>query len=183
MTESPTNILTGVDYETEADAWAAFDAAMLRAKAMFSTYKEVRGELLQPRPGADDNGVRIDRILIPTLAGRSAGWKFGVIGVEAKRSNEKVGRPLSQCLDYSRAAFDIGDRILVVPTWIFLFPMQRVTGDLESIMAQQRIGYVWSSNRCPLIFGCGGMNVLGINHDGTIEAKAPPMGNKTGNRG
>lgn len=180
--DEPRKILTGLEYNTEQDAWDAFDDAMRLCQG-FTVYREVSGEIMQPRPGAADQTVRIDRILVPTKAAVDAGWKAGVIGVECKRSNVKVGRVISQCLDYSRSAFDIRDGILVVPRWIFIYPLDRVIGDLESVMAQNRIGYVWTSTYRPLIFGTGGMNLIGIARDGTLECKQPPMGNKTGNRG
>ena len=58
-----------------------------------------RREIVQPRPGQVQRTVRIDRVLLPKLKLVTAGWTHGAIGIEAKRSGEKIGQPLAQMAD------------------------------------------------------------------------------------
>jgi hypothetical protein len=133
--------LTLGNYATEQESAAAFDDAIERS-GLFRVYREVPGETLHPLPGMDKNGFRIDRILFPTEKIRGAGWSKGLAGVELKRSGEKLGHPISQSLDYLRAAWFLPSGIKVLVDYVFIFPLDTIAGPLGSVMAQNRIGGV-----------------------------------------
>lgn len=189
-------VLTGGNFGDEPTAWVHFDAQAER-NAMFRVHREVWGELIQPRFGCDDppaesggpvrkgNWLRIDRILVPSRKVLDAGWCGGLIGVEGKRSGAKIGKVISQALDYSRCVFELPDtHFLVMVRWVFLWPLEgEPKGDLGSVMAQNRIGWVRSSTRTPLVFGCGMTHGITVNFDGTADVQQLPMGRKKGNRG
>lgn len=178
--------LTGHQFETEADAWAHFDKLASDSGCFQRIHPEVEGELLHPRPGCDHKQtLRIDRILVPAPKLFAAGWRSGFIGVEGKRSGEKIGKAICQSMDYSRAVFRLNPHgFLVMLEWVFLWPLDaQPPGDIGSVMAQHRIGWVKSCGRVPLIFGCGGTNGVTIKSDWTVEVHPLPMGRKEGNRG
>ncbi len=119
--------LTCGEYALEVDSAKAFDAAVEQS-GLFKIWCEVPGELLQPLPGKKEKDFRIDRILCPAEKLRAAGWTKGLIGVELKRSGEKVGPPLSQCLDYLRAAWTLPSGVRVLIDYCFLWPLQKCGG-------------------------------------------------------
>lgn len=191
MIDGVQKLLTAGDFPDEPSAWTHFDSKVQMGQA-FRVHTEVWGELIQPRFGCETeasggkgNRLRIDRILLPMQPAIDAGWTGGAIGVEGKKSGAKIGRVISQALDYSRCVFELkNSHILVMLRWVFLWPLEsEPVGDLGSVMAQNRIGWVASSARTPLVFGCGGTHGLTIHHDGKITTKPLPMGGKKGNRG
>ena len=128
------------DYETEALACEHLDD-ILGKLTSFRVYKEVPGELMHPRYGTEDRKVRIDRLMVPVPSMAKLGWCYGCIGIECKRSGKKVGRPISQILDYTRAIWQLTDTgVNVYCRYIFLWPMYKTSGPLASIMAQNNIG-------------------------------------------
>lgn len=179
----PQTILTSGDFESETIAWNVFDNLISRAQA-FRIHSEVVGDYIHPRPLTELKKARIDRILIPLERAYSAGWTQGVIGIEGKTSGKKVGPVVAQALDYTRCVFEIEKwpGILVVPQFIFIFPMQNPYCDVESIMAQNRIGHCWIEDNCRIVFSCGGTNGIVIEGTGDIKAKHLPMGYKRGSR-
>jgi hypothetical protein len=136
------------DYETEKEAEDDLDAALARF-GMFTVHKEVVGCHLQPRLGQEVFKPRIDRLLIPNASAVAAGWTHGAVGVEVKRTFEKVGRPMAQMIDYSRCAFRIKPSgISVIPSYVFLFNYSTQGGPLASVFAQQRLGGLsWDGKR------------------------------------
>ena len=175
-------VLTGGEFETEALAWEHFDRMVEKTEA-FRMHKEVCGEYLQPRFDTEDKSARIDRLLIPLAGAVKAGWVHGAIGVEGKRSGMKVGKLISQAMDYTRCVWELKSPpgMLVMVRWVFVFPVENPKGDLESLMAQNRIGYVTPFTR-RLAFSCGGMHGIVIHDSGELEAKQLPMGGKRGSR-
>lgn len=125
-------------WRTEAESAAAFDAA-IAPSGLFRTYSEVPGELLQPRAGQVERTVRIDRVLVPSPEALLRGWSLGAIGVELKRSGEKVGPPLAQAMDYLRSAWRVRG-VLIHLDAVFLWPMAKQHGAIASLMAHNRIG-------------------------------------------
>lgn len=132
--------LTVGEWATEQESAAVFDAAV--GDRWWTVYREVSGVLLQPRPAQTDGALRIDRVLIPKKPLIDAGWKHGAIGVELKRSGEKIGPPISQAIDYSRGAFTIPrfGGVRVVLDWVFIWPVASQGGTTASLMAQNRLG-------------------------------------------
>jgi hypothetical protein len=76
------------DYTTEKAAEDALDS-YLEMLTGFKVYREVVGEILQPRYGAKEKAVRIDRILVPMPSMEQHGWAHGCVGIECKKSGEK----------------------------------------------------------------------------------------------
>lgn len=183
---------TSGEWATEPEAWAAFDAVVAKSGA-FRSYSEVEGEYIQPRPLtrplAGDKGARIDRILIPLQRAVDAGWKAGAIGVEGKRSGTKIGPLISQGLDYTRVVWRLDEErhkpgppgMLLMTEWVFIFPLENPKGDVESIMANNRVGNAWLSQG-ELRFSCGVPFGIIIQADGSVIARRLPMGHKRGSR-
>jgi len=128
-------------WQTEAESVAAFDR-LIDEIGLFMIYREIRGMYLQPKLGQELKTPRIDRVLVPRPSLIDQGWTHGPIGIECKRSDENIGRPLAQLLDYSRATWLIEPTkgIWVMLPWVFLWPMPKTSGVLASLLAQHRIG-------------------------------------------
>lgn len=157
--------------------------ALIARSGLFTSYAEVPGTLIQPRPGQVDKGMRIDRILVPTQQLVDAGWSHGVIGVETKPAGAKLGPALAQAMDYTRSAFTLpGGGFQVVPSWVFLFPFPKQHGPLASLMAQQRVGLVLTDRWTLLRFVCGEATVLRVGTDGTVRVGLNTLGRKAGRR-
>lgn len=173
--------LTGQEFANEAEGWKAFDA-LVEKSGCFGIHREVHGEYIQPRMGCARQTARIDRILTPKPLLIDAGWPHGPVGVECKTSGKKIGPVIAQAQDYSRAVFFMPKGYRIMLEWVFIWPLETTGGDVGSVMAQGRIGYVSSSTGAPLTFGCGGTHGITVRANGTIEAKRLPMGNKAGCR-
>jgi hypothetical protein len=116
---------------------------LLRSSGDFAVYEQVRGHLLQPRAGQTDKTMRIDVIVSPRQHLIDLGWSYGSIGIEVKRSGEKINAALAQMIDYSRSVFRLPDGNMVCPSFVLLWPWYGPGGGvLESIVAQQRLGAV-----------------------------------------
>ncbi len=175
---------TSGTYETEKDTEAALDEALERS-GCFRIYKQAEGYHLQPRLGQDHAGFRIDRLLLPLAPLTAGGWNHGAIGIECKRTYEKIGRPISQMLDYTRSAFYLRDsRVAVVPSYVFLFPYDGVGGPLQSIISQQHLGYVHLTDNGAVHFSTGGCTSLGSvgPHSGQFVVNEVNHGNRSGSR-
>jgi hypothetical protein len=167
-------------YATETDAAADFDE-IIRSTDLFTSYDEVPGTLLQPRPGQIDKSVRIDRILVPNSRLIDAGWRGGIIGVEIKRAAGN-GRDIAQAADYTRSAFRLGpSNFLVICDYVFIWSWGKQDGPLASVMAQSHVGSVTSSHWTPLHFRTGENNVLRVHSDGRLDFGIP-VGSKVGSR-
>ena len=176
---------TSGTYETEKDAEAALDEALERS-GCFRIYRQVEGYHLQPRLGQDRAGFRIDRLLLPLAPLTAAGWNHGAIGVECKRTYEKIGPPISQMLDYLRSAFYLhGSHVAVVPSYVFLFPYDGVGGTVQSIISQQHLGYVNILDSGAVSFSTGGSSSLGTvgPHLEQFTVNKVNHGKKAGTRG
>lgn len=165
----------------EALALADFDRR-IEETGCFRLYREVEGEIFHPRLGVDKRSVRIDRILSPTVKLMDAGWTCGPIGIEGKRPAEKIGKPISQLLDYLRSVFELPGGYRVVLEWGFLYPFEAVVGDLQSVMTQHRIGVVGIRGGRRVVFDVGGRNVISIDADNVPAVNPSPAGGKAGCR-
>jgi len=166
---------------------SVFDRIVM-ASGLFKAYSEVDGFFLHPRPNTQANfgrQPRIDRILVPSQKLFSAGWTNGVIGVEGKSKHAKAGHAICQCLDYARAAFNIKGGILVVPSWIFLFPAEHDGCDIGSIMTQNRIGvarYRRYECRDEIELRTCGRTFLSFDDKGVVAINNITTGAKVGSR-
>lgn len=169
-------------YATEAEAAADFDAIM-RNIDLFTSYDEVPGTLLQPRPGQIDKGVRIDRILVPNAKLIDAGWRHGIVGVEIKKDCYAFGPYVAQAMDYTRSAFRLGPgNFNTICDYVFIWPIPAQHGPIASIMAQNRVGSAMSWSHKHIQFKCGENNILDADiFRGNIRIGAS-IGAKVGSR-
>lgn len=171
------------DFSTEEEAVAEFDR-IVNSTGLFTIHTEVKGRYVNGRPNVDDENPRIDRIIIPQPKIISQGWKHGAIAVECKASGKKLGRVIAQALDYSNAVFEIKPGFHIWCEWLFIWPLEKVHGDVESIMAQNRIGWCRpNGNRTAMSFGTGSQNMIRIGADGDIQSVCSvTTGKKRGSR-
>lgn len=164
-------IYTSGDWATEPESCAALDEVLNAIKA-FKVHHEVRGHYLQPRLGQKPCTPRIDRILIPNATLLSRGWPYGPIGIECKRSGTNIGPPLSQLLDYSRAAWQIKQGFWITLEWVFLWPLESVGGGpLLSVFSQNRIGMASTSRYTALQLNCD-QNLATFSWNDTVRIGA-----------
>lgn len=175
------NILTCGGFTEESAGLDALDSSIAKSGA-FKLYREVSGWYIQPRFDAEQKSARIDRILVPMRKAIDAGWHGGPIGIEGKKSGHKVGRIISQAMDYSRCAWELPEGFCIVLRWVFIWPLTNPKGDLESVMAQNRIGCAGPASTARIVFSCGGTNGITILADGSMQTTPLPMGRKAGSR-
>lgn len=176
-----TSRYTTGSWSTEDESAAAFDDAA--GHDLWTVYPEVSGVLSQPRPSQPDKGLRIDRILVPRQKLIAAGWNHGCVGVEIKRSNVKIGPPIAQAMDYSRAVWTLPTAgIKVWLDWVFIWPMEPQHETTGSILAQNRIGSASEGFSSRLHLRSGSSNVIRVGRDGSINIGHAANGCKAGNR-
>ncbi len=175
------SITTG-EWATETASADALDHRLL-ASGLFRIYSEVRGVLMQPRPGQIDRAVRIDRLLVPTERLYEHGWHHGVIGVEIKRSGVRIGPPLAQAMDYVRSSWAIRG-VWMQLGGVFVWPMDKQYGPLASVMINQRVGSASFSSWSQLHLRFGEQTVLRVDRDGlvTVGYQSVDSGRKVGSR-
>lgn len=167
-------------YEDKSEA--AFDQLVeTAAPGLFRVFKQITGHYVHPRYGTAIKAPRIDRILWPLEALIKQGWDIGPIGVECKRSGEKIGPPISQMLDYSRALWQMPTGTVVHCKWVFLWPLGTVGGPIASIMAQNRLGSAINSWSGRLQLSTGGQNFASFV-DGKVDLRPIRCGDKVGSR-
>jgi hypothetical protein len=190
---NPDTVKTSGNYISESESEKALDEALERSQ-YFAIFREVEGVYIQPRPFTEDEGARIDRLLIPRPQLIKAGWHLGAIGIEIKKSGHKIGKIISQCLDYSRCVWQIPGRgnlsgLCVFAKWVFVFPLNlhegcestANMGDIISIMSQNRIGRI-VIYKDEISFIDASTGVIRISSDKTVIVKQPLSGNKRGSR-
>lgn len=146
---------TQLDFSTEEEAAKAFDQHAEASLLFRKILREVPGRMVYRPPYKQDGSVRLDRILFPAP---HAPWS-GPIGVEIKRSKEKIGRALSQCIDYQNCLFEIRPHVWFHPEWTFLFPAANLKGPVQSIISQNRVG-TCCIERGQLLFWATGQRVI-----------------------
>jgi hypothetical protein len=183
LQSNPATLYTAGPWQSEADSAAALDAALARCD-LWRVYKEVPGTLVQPRPVQQDRSVRIDRILVPGETLRNLGWTQGVVGIEIKRSGIKANEALAQCLDYGRSVFTLPTAgIDVWLKWVFLWPLEKTSGVVASILAQNRIGTAYAHRHCSLHLCSGETALLYASADlQEVRIGKGSCGQKTGSR-
>jgi hypothetical protein len=137
-----TNITTG-SFVSEVESQDYLERCLLKNSRYFSWQREVTGYYIQPRPHCKPQTPRIDFILKPTEELVNQGWEHGCIGVECKKSGEKIGPAVTQILDYHGSVFKLDPSgTTVMLEWIFIWPLQTVIGDMASVMNRNRIGWI-----------------------------------------
>lgn len=156
------------DWKTEVESAAAFDKAV--PNELFTVHREVCGTLIHPRPMQVERSSRIDRILMPTERLIDMGWRFGIIGVELKRSGEKIGPPIAQAMDYGRSIWTLEpSKFKVYLDYVFIWPMGKQAGNVASICQQNRIGSAYQDYWGNLGLKCGGARILSGLQVGTVD--------------
>jgi hypothetical protein len=173
--------VTAGTYSTEAAALQALDR-ILDACGLFHVHREKAGVLTQLRIGQTTTAVRIDRLLTPTSRLEAAGWEDGALGIEAKRSGEKVGPALAQMGDYLRSVFPCRAGVHVTPAWVFLWPCAKQHGTNASFMQQHRLGSVWHGYGGGLEFYTGEARVLTVRRHADGWTAEPGPGRSNGRR-
>lgn len=187
---SPQTLEPSDDCQTTLGSWqdekaaeSALDAILGEHANLWNVESEVWGRLIQPSVGQADQAVRIDRVLTPKADLINLGWKHGAIGIECKRSGEKIGPAIAQAADYSRSLFELQkNHVRVWLNMVFIWPMSAQHGALASILYQQRIGSAYSHNWTKLRLKVGEHGVLRIGRDGVVEVGGAPTQRKVGSR-
>lgn len=133
--------ITSGSFDTEAQAVSFFDTHI--NQEFFIIESEVKGRrLFDDKPvKKDGQNLRIDKILHPTLKAVNAGWFFGPIGIEIKRSGEAVGPVLTQILEQRQSLF-LSKHVnysRICPSVFALFPLENISHDLHSLCERQLI--------------------------------------------
>lgn len=170
------------EWATEQESAQAFDATI--GSGLWRVYREVRGVLVHPRPCQMDKTVRIDRVLVPTMDLIALGWTHGAIGVEIKRSGEKIGPPVSQAIDYGRSVWTLSaaGNVRVWLDYVFVWPMQGQGSFVGSIMQQNRVGTAEPTYRGGYRLKTGEASLLDVDHLGTVRVGTGVSGMKAGRR-
>lgn len=136
-------------FKTEDESTAEFDR-LVAESGLFDSRPEVEGYYLAARVHRAPKTARIDRVLFPKSRLKDAGWTIP-IGVEIKRSGEKLGPALCQAIDYTYAAFEVRG-VYVHLEMIFLWPLVMPKRSTQSVMVHNGIGAVHSGRRGGLRF-------------------------------
>jgi hypothetical protein len=138
-------VLTCGNYATEPESVEALLAIVNRSH--WRVLQEVNGWMLHPRVDTAGTGrPRIDMLLQPTQTLMDAGWRWGFVGIECKKSDTKLGRVISQAMDYTRCVWDTPNGFAVMARFVFVWPCEPPKNDLESVMVQHRIGVAYPRN-------------------------------------
>lgn len=179
------SVSTGLDvtrgpWATEDESTTALDEVLGRLR-LFRVFEQVNGQYIQPRSNTPTTSPRIDRVLWPGNRLLQQGWNLGPIGIECKSSDHKIGRPVAQILDYSRALWHLGQGITVSLSWVFLWPFSHSSGPLASVMAQNRIGGAvsYGPEQLLLYFDSGTVTKLTTSDLRLADVRC---GNKVGSR-
>jgi hypothetical protein len=165
-------------------------------REFFNIYKECKGVIQSIKPIKQlyinwkktkiPKYLKIDYILEPTEKLLKAGWEIGYIGVEVKRTNERMyGKILSQIFDYQNCLFEIpGNNNKIPLSMIFLFPYERFYSLMASIMLQEGIGvirYYQQQSTFKLLHGNGMNPILSIWETG-FQVHRPRFGYVIGSK-
>jgi hypothetical protein len=170
------------DYDDEQDSSQAFKSAVNQAH--WIVHQEVSGLLPYMGQRGGNNRVRIDFVLQPTSELVSAGWSFGLIGVECKRSGVKLGSVCNQAADYVNALWQLRCGTTAVLSHVFLWRCPTIAGNVLSMMINQRLGEanLTHHNTLRLVYGTTCAYVDNQNWGVPHVAKRLPGGNKKGSR-
>lgn len=104
-------------------------------------HREVSGWLLHPRSFGDGKlNLRVDLILEPTQELQYAGWRWGPVPIECKKSEHQVGPAICQIMDYTRCVWSLPNGYDVMSRLCFLWHFKPPGGTVASVMVNNRIG-------------------------------------------
>ena len=167
------------EWKTEEESAAEFDQRIEQCGLFERVFKEVTGYYMAHRPNRQGKDARIDRVLLPGKRLRDAGWSK-VVGVEIKRSGEKIGKPLAQAIDYTYCAWNVSHYWMMCE-YVFLWPFPKQYRSLESVMLHNSVGVIYESKRDSLIFQLERI-VIRASRDGGIDVAPSAVGTKVGSR-
>jgi len=172
------------NWDKEADSVSYLDK-IIRSTSLFTIYPEITGNLLFMKPHQKQQGMRIDMIISPKPAMVLAGWDRGAIGIECKKSGEKINHAFAQACDYSNTLWQLPNGFTTMCEFSFLWPFPKMGGFAASQMAQCKIGTLShkDGNWPVLKFFCGESKVIKIDlTNNQVEIGKLNFGNKTGSR-
>lgn len=168
------------DDERETQRWLV---EYLNGTGLFYVYEQVKGVPLFTHPSQQHHSLRADILVLPSEKLYREGWRDGAIVFEVKRPGEKIGRGLSQLIDYVNSVWYMSDGVMVVPSFGFLFWAVSTGGPLASIMSQQRIGTADLNRNDELELRCGQQTVMRFDMCGHVVKKGNlNFGHRIGSR-
>ena len=176
--------VTDAGFESEKKAETFFDKKI--NLHFFAIEKQVKGRrLFDDKCTKGEQNLIIDRILHPTIHAVEAGWRYGPIGVELKKSNIALGGIITQILEQRQTLFlsRFLNNTRILPTIFAIFPVSHIKGDIHSLMNVQLIlacSYRKFTNS--IRFSNGNFNVLDIGENIYINENWRPSVKK-GHRG
>ncbi len=152
----------------------------------WTIHKEVNGWLLHPRSFGDGKlNLRVDVVLEPTEELQLAGWRWGPIPIECKKSEHHVGPALCQIMDYTRCVWSLPNGWDVMTRMCFLWHFKPPGGTVASLMVNNRIGGAflrdYRRDRLVLMFNST-VAYEDRTHDKPSIANELRGGSKTGSR-
>lgn len=175
---------TAGHYRTEEESVA--DLVSKVNPRHWTVHREVNGWLLHPRSFSDGKlNLRVDVVLEPTEELQYAGWRWGPIPIECKKSDHHVGPTLCQIMDYTRCVWSLRTGWDVMARLCFLWHFKPPGGTVASVMVNNRIGGAFAReyrrNRLVLMFNST-VAYEDRDHDQPSIATELRGGNKTGSR-
>jgi hypothetical protein len=139
--KNPERFCKGFATEKEAQASLIRHLQPLQDVGYLRIYHEVKGHYFSSKPGcAIKSGCRLDFLIQPMQKLIELGWGAS-FGIECKRTSDRLGKSVCQCIDYRHAVFEVGGT-KVYPEFVFLWPLTRQWNAIESVMTQNNIGTV-----------------------------------------
>jgi DNA-binding transcriptional ArsR family regulator len=164
----PESFWEGFATEKGAQATLIRHLQPLQEAGYLRIYREAQGRYFSNKPGCEEKrGCRLDFLIQPTQKLIELGWE-ATFGIECKRTSDRLGKAVCQCLDYKHAVFLVGGT-RVYPEYLFLWPLPRQTNAIESVMTQNNIGTAEPQyGGGGIVFKMGSTNVI---HTNTYKAK------------
>ena len=157
--KNPESFWEGFPTEKTAQSSLIRQLQPLQDSGHIRIYHEVRGHYFSSKPGCEEkSGCRLDFIIQPMQKMIDLGWE-ATFGIECKRTGDKLGRAVCQCIDYRHAVFEVGGT-KVYPEFLFLWPLSRQTSAIESVMSQNNIGTAEPGWNGGIKFQMSSQNVL-----------------------
>ena len=180
-------LLTDDGFENEIETESFFDSKI--NPVFFTIEKQVKGRRLFDDKCTDlacnGQNIKLDRILHPTAQVVKAGWRYGPVGVELKKSKIALGGVITQVLEQRQTLFlsRFLNNTRILPSIFAIFPVSTIKGDIHSLMNTQLIlacSYrQWTDS---IRFSNGNFNILEIGKDICINENWQPSTCK-GHRG
>lgn len=184
--------MPGFELETDADQYIIENPVL---KSWFEVIPQVTARPVNRLDRTSKTIYRLDFLLVP----RSElvyyhKWEFGAVVIESKKSFEKIGPPLNQCIDYVHAItspIPSLNNARIIPDFALVFGYKCAGGPLASICHHQRVGGILCprdgnfnpSDSGTWVMECGQTPLCEFNEDSfNVSSKAKDIGRKAGRR-